>query len=37
MALTAIQVKNAKPAGKPVKLNDKEGVFPLVNPNGSKY
>ncbi|QFY89943.1 DUF4102 domain-containing protein [Magnetovirga frankeli] len=36
MALTAQQVKNAKPTDKPYKLADGEGLFLQVNPNGSK-
>ncbi|MHB1236921.1 MAG: tyrosine-type recombinase/integrase [Gallionella sp.] len=37
MALTELQVKNAKPSGKPYKLADGGGLFMLVHPNGGKY
>lgn len=37
MALTDIKVRTAKPAHKPFKLTDGEGMHLLVNPNGSKY
>ena len=37
MALTAVQVKQAKPKGKAYKLFDEKGLYLLVNPNGSKY
>ncbi|MHB9100680.1 MAG: tyrosine-type recombinase/integrase [Sulfuricella sp.] len=37
MALTAIQVKNAKTTDKPIKLSDGGGLFLLVQPNGSRY
>lgn len=37
MALTALQVKTAKGAGKPVKLSDGGGLYLLVQPNGAKY
>ncbi|MFI4957394.1 MAG: tyrosine-type recombinase/integrase [Gammaproteobacteria bacterium] len=37
MALTAVQIKNAKPAEKPLKISDGGGLYLLVNPNGSKY
>lgn len=36
MALTAIEVKGAKPKDKPYKLSD-GGLFLLVKPNGAKY
>lgn len=35
--LTATAVKNAKAAGKPLKLFDGKGLYLLVNPNGSKW
>lgn len=35
--LTAVAVKNAKPAMKPVKLTDGGGMFLLVDPKGGKY
>ena len=37
MALTELEVKKAKPTGKPVKLSDGGGLFLLVQPNGAKY
>ena len=37
MALTAIEVKNAKASNKPRKLSDGGGMFLLVQPNGAKY
>ncbi|MFI4957362.1 MAG: tyrosine-type recombinase/integrase [Gammaproteobacteria bacterium] len=37
MALTAVQIKNAKPAEKPLKISDGGGLYLLINPNGSKY
>lgn len=36
MALTAVQVKNAKPREKAYKIADERGLYLLVNPNGSK-
>ena len=36
MSLTAVGVKNAKPAEKPYKLADSGGLYLLVNPRGSK-
>lgn len=36
MSLTAVGVKNAKPADKPFKLADSGGLYLLVNPRGSK-
>lgn len=36
MALTAIEIKGAKPKDKPYKLSD-GGLFLLVQPNGAKY
>lgn len=36
MALTATEVKTAKPGLKPVKLSDGKGMYLLINPNGSK-
>ncbi len=36
MALTVVQVKNAKPKEKAYKLADDRGLYLLVNPNGSK-
>ena len=37
MALTELQVKNAKKQDKQYKLYDANGLFLLVKPNGSKY
>lgn len=37
MALTGIKVRTSKPADKPVKLTDGEGIHLLVHPNVSKY
>jgi hypothetical protein len=37
MALTDVKVISAKPAGKPYKLTDGEGMHLMVHPNGSKY
>ena len=36
MPLTELQVRNAKPAERAYKLSDGEGLFLLVQPNGSK-
>lgn len=36
MSLRELAVKNAKPAARPYKLADGEGLFLLVQPNGSK-
>lgn len=36
MALTVAQIKAAKPKDKPYKLADGEGLYILINPNGSK-
>ena len=36
MPLTALAVRNAKPASKPVKMSDGGGLYLLVNPNGSR-
>jgi len=37
MALTATQVKQAKPKEKAYKLSDGAGLFLLINPKGAKY
>ena len=37
MALTNLEVKNAKTTDKPIKLSDGGGLFLLVQPNGAKY
>lgn len=37
MPLTDIAVRQAKPTDKPYKLADGQGMFLLVNPNGSRY
>jgi integrase len=36
-SLSNAAIRNAKPRSKPYKLNDGEGLFLLVMPNGSKY
>ena len=36
MALSEVKIRNAKPAEKPVKLYDGEGLFLLVTPSGGK-
>jgi hypothetical protein len=36
LALTDTAVRNAKPKGKPYKLGDSQGLYLLINPNGSK-
>jgi integrase len=36
MPLTEIAIRNAKPREKPFKLTDADGMFLLVNPNGSR-
>jgi hypothetical protein len=36
MSLTYFDIKNVKPAAKPYKLADSGGLFPLIQPNGSK-
>jgi integrase len=37
MALTDTAIRNAKPKAKPYKLHDRNRLFLLVHPNGSKY
>lgn len=37
MALTDIKVRTTKPTDKPFKLTDGQGMYLLINPNGSKY
>ena len=37
MALTSTACKNAQPRSKPYKLADADGLYLLVQPNGSKY
>jgi len=37
VALTVVQIKNAKAPGKPQKLSDGGGLYLLVKPNGGKY
>lgn len=37
MPLTVKQIENAKPASKPYKLYDGDGLFLLVHPNGGRY
>nr|WP_239018919.1 Arm DNA-binding domain-containing protein [Sphingobium terrigena] len=36
MALTDTAIRNAKPADKPYKVTDSQGLYLLVNPRGSK-
>jgi hypothetical protein len=36
MALTDTAIRGAKPGTKPFKLYDREGLFLLINPSGSK-
>ncbi len=36
MALTDTQIRNAKPATKPTTLFDGQGLYLLIQPNGSK-
>src|ERR1700744_2081674 len=36
MALTDIEIRGTKPGQKPFKLYDRDGLFLLVNPGGSK-
>ena len=35
--LTQATIKNTKPADKPYKLSDKQGLYVQIHPNGSKY
>ena len=37
MALTELQIKNAKPQAKQYKIYDANGLFLLIKPNGGKY
>lgn len=37
MPLSDLAIRNAKPKEKPYKLTDGDGLFVLVNPNGSKW
>ncbi len=37
MALTELQIKNVRPAGKQQKLTDGGGLFLLIHPDGGKY
>lgn len=37
MALSDAKVRNAKPRAKPYKISDRDGLYLLVAPNGSKY
>src|ERR1700678_2039011 len=36
MALTDTAIRGTKPGKKPFKIYDREGLFLLINPNGSK-
>lgn len=35
--VTPLQIKNAQPKDKPYKIYDEQGLFMIVNPNGSKW
>ena len=37
MALTDTSIKSAKPAEKPVKMTDGDGLYLLIHPNGGKW
>lgn len=37
MALSDTAIRNAKPAGKPVKITDGDGLYLLVQPSGAKW
>jgi hypothetical protein len=37
MPLTDTSIKSAKPAEKPVKMTDGEGLYLLIHPNGGKW
>lgn len=37
MALTDVAIRNTKPAAKPLKLFDSNGLYLLLKPNGAKY
>ncbi len=37
MPLSDTAVRNAKPKAKPYKLQDRDGLFVLIHPNGSRY
>lgn len=37
MALTDSAIRNTKPAAKPIKLSDGEGMYLLLNPNGARW
>jgi hypothetical protein len=37
MPLNDLLIRNAKPLDKAYKLSDQNGLFLLINPNGSKY
>jgi Arm domain-containing DNA-binding protein len=36
MALTDVAIRGARPSARPFKVYDRDGLFLLVNPNGSK-
>ena len=36
MALTDVAIRKAKPAAKPYKVADSQGLYLVVNPHGSK-
>ena len=37
MPLTDTSIKSAKPAEKPVKMTDGDGLYLLIHPNGGKW
>ena len=37
MPLTDLKIKNLKPKDKPYKVSDFDGLYVLVNPNGSRF
>ncbi|MDB6046743.1 MAG: integrase [Gammaproteobacteria bacterium] len=36
MPITDVSIRNTKPSDRPIKLFDGDGLFLLVNPNGSR-
>jgi Arm DNA-binding domain len=36
MALTDTAIRGAKPGKRPYKVYDRDGLFPMINPSGSK-
>jgi hypothetical protein len=37
LGLNEISIKNAKPKGRPYELADGDGMYLLINPDGSRY